>query len=114
MKVSRRQFLRSASAAGAALAIRPDGAPSFAPPVDRAAFGFPDPARHWHGDSSVAAALRAYGHVSAEAGHGPAIAPHEPATALHGPAEAGPYLQKQKPTRAPGDAENPKQPPASL
>src|SRR5437899_5334510 len=100
MKVSRRQFLRSASAAGAALALRPDGAPSFAQPLDRAAFGFPDPARHWHGDSSVAAALRAYGRVSAEAGHGPA--------------EAGPYLQKQKPTRAPGDPEVPKQPPASL
>ena len=107
MKVSRRQFLRSASAAGAALALGPDGAPSFAQPLDRPAFGFPDPARHWHGDSSVGAALRAYGRVSAEAGHGPAIAPH-------GPAEAGPYLQKQKPTRAPGDPEVPKQPPASL
>jgi hypothetical protein len=109
MKVSRRQFLRSASAAGAALTLRPDSAPSLARPLDRAAFGFPDPARHWHGDSSVAAALRAYGRVSAPAGHGPAMAPH-------GPAEAGPYLQpqKQKPTRAPGDEEAPKQPPASL
>ena len=57
--------------------------------------------------------------MSAPAGHGPAIAPHGSATALHGPAEAGPYLpnlqkQKPKPTRAPGDAEVPKQPPASL
>ena len=92
MKVSRRQFLRSASAAGTAFALGPSRGSS-ARPLDRAGFGFPDPPRHWHGDSSVAAALRAYGRVSAS---------------------GGPSIQRQKPTRAPGDGATPREPPTSL
>ena len=94
-KVSRRQFLRTATAAGAALAFGPERARLFARPIDRAAFGFPDPARHWHGDSSIGAALRA---------DGPAKAGHH---VLNGPAKAGHYVQKRrqsaKPARVPGD-----------
>ena len=58
MRVTRRSFLQSAAAAGAGVAYGPSRA--WARP-SRAAAWWPDPARHWRGESSVGATLRAYG-----------------------------------------------------
>lgn len=61
MSLTRRDFLATFGAAGLGLAAGARVPAAERLPLERAALGFPDPTRHWHGDSSVGAALRAYG-----------------------------------------------------
>ena len=82
--ISRRRFLNSAAAAGLGLAVGPGAASPRARIASRAALGFPDPARHWRGESSVAAAMRA--------GVGPANAGRYVLNAGAGPARAGRHV----------------------